>query len=148
MEQQNHELDNLLAQLTDDVLADQDVVGGDSQNPDLRVIRVMKDLTSGTPSPEFRARLTDVLNREWDAMQHDKRRTTTVAAWYNRPSTRLVALAAALVIVVGLLAVYGSTTGGNTSGTVIGDAGTVAIVIGILIGVGVIAAIWSNRRGQ
>lgn len=148
MEQQENELDNLLAQLTDDVLNDEDVSVSNDQNPDLRVVKIMKELTSGTPSPEFRARLTDALNREWDSMQHQKRRTTTIAAWYNRPAARWIGVAAALVIVIGLLAALGPLKPGSDSGASLGDPGVLAVVVGILAAIGIIAAVWLNRRGQ
>ncbi len=147
MEQHEQELDNLLAKLTDDVLGNGNVSEGDEQNPDLRVIRIMKELTSGAPTPEFRARLTDVLNREWDSMQHQKRRTTTVVAWYNRPAARLIGLAAALVIVIGLLAALSGNVG-PIPGFSAGDPGVIAVVVGILAAIGIIAAVLLNRRGQ
>jgi hypothetical protein len=146
MEQNEHELDNALAKLTDDVLGGQD--GAAENTPDVKVIRIMKELTEATPSQEFRARLTDALNREWDTMQHTKRRTTTQTQWYKRPSSRWVALAATLVVLIGLVAILGTTQQPGLPGATLGDPGVVIVIVGILIGAGVIAAVVMNRRGK
>src|SRR5262245_53839624 len=109
----NTKLDNEVADLTDALLS-----GGDRQTSlDLqgldKVARQLNQMISPAvgPDPAFRARLTQRLMQEWDATQGGHASRSRVRSPSTRRFMRYAALAAVLIVVLGLVLILGQGTG-------------------------------------
>lgn len=89
---------------------------------------------SASPSPAFRSKLTSALNAEWDAQQKKRLRV------YNRPVGRYIALAAALVLVFGVISLLFPPPSGGLPGVVVGPFNLSPELL-VVIGVAVIGAV-------
>jgi hypothetical protein len=142
------ELDDELAALTDQILTGE--AGEDSEmTRELGwVVRQLHQTIAPDhpPSAAFRARLTQDLTREWNARQQRRGRATAV--WYRKPTVRLAALAATLVVVLGVVALLSAsgTEDGPLQGTASGNFAS-GVVIGLAAGVGLgLLILWLYRR--
>lgn len=152
----NPELDRDVANLTDAVM-DGRMVKLDAASPAtefMPLIRELHEITSQSAPSEFRARLTQRLNDEWDSVQKSKpqgstRRTgnITVVDFARR---RLALVAAALIAFIGGIAVLLSAIDNDPStvqGTVISDAGVLPTVALFAVAVVLIVlAVWWGRE--
>lgn len=144
MEDNELDFDSQLADLTEQVLAGTSITSNAQTKPYVGIVENMKALTSGTPSPEFRNRLTDVLNKEWDAAQRVSRQTST-QTWARRSSSLYTRLAALLIVLIGLGLLVLSTGVVNLNATAIGG-NELFIVSGALIIGALVAAFVLERR--
>lgn len=143
-------IDDALAERTDALLSGQSV----SEDPEaelklqelISVVRQLRDVISPEqpPSPEFEARLRQRLNHELDQRRMPRSRAVTIS-----PLARLTALAAALFIFLGIIALLAAS---NERVLLSGAAVAASEVAGLLfVVIGAFAAIaaylyWRSRR--
>jgi hypothetical protein len=113
-----------------------------------QLIRAVNALTNSTPSPEFRTRLTDRLNQEWDAVQREKRMKAPAQPWIRRSRNQyLLIAAAAVVLVVGaILVLPGKDQSLNIPGLTFGNAEVPTLIVGVLIAGAVVVGLIGRRR--
>ncbi len=144
--------DEYLAMLTDQLLAQEDVIVPPEWEQEADVIRQLQQLTQPENIPaDFRKRLTRRVYDEWDRTQEKKNVTPGRSSRMIpvRISRQVAILAAAFMMftVVGVLVFNDSTLGGDDlGGTAIGP-GQAFIVVAIL---GIVSSllyiIWLRRR--
>jgi hypothetical protein len=134
-----HNLDDRLAQLTDDVLADKAVTGDGMDGYD-QVVQDLKGLMTGAPSAEYRDQLSKRLEDEFRAS-----RRSFASPWGGRQRLLLLAASLAAVLAAGALVLTTDTGAAATSGTAIGAPGLgwAFLAVGV---VGVAVALWHSRR--
>jgi hypothetical protein len=141
MDNNTPQLDDELAELTDKMLAGQDMPISAENEPLARVLKQLHQITSGSPNPAYRSRLTRRLNEEWDRVQQRQSR-----ALFARPVFRFAALAAAVVLVLGAVLIVLGPGNPSLPATVVGQVDPIFAVVFILALVLVGAVIWSRRR--
>ena len=124
-------LDDELAAFTDSFLAGEDVPTSAGIEELAQVVRQLNALIAPAeqPSPAFRERLTQRLNREW-TLQHQRRTRL-------RFSRRLVQLAAVVaVILVALIVLSLDSDHKSVQGTALGSPSGIAVIIVVLVVIG------------
>jgi hypothetical protein len=138
------ELDDELADLTDKLLAGQDMnVSADNESY-AKIVKQLHQIVASEPTatPAYRTRLTRRLNDEWDKAH--RRQPERVFA---RPMFRFAALAASVVLVLlVVLVALGQNSGFvPTPGASLGPL-TVPTIIFVVALVVIVAIIWQRRR--
>ncbi len=139
------ELDDELAEMTDKLLAGEDMDVSPENEPLARIVKQVHRHTSAGPGLDaaYRSRLTRRLNEEWERVQSRPARRV-----FARPVLRFAALAAAIVLALAVLLVLGQgsvvVTPGANVGAIDIDKLFPAIVVGFLVLVAVI--LWARRR--
>ncbi len=142
----NPELDDELAQMTDKLLAGEEMDVSPENQPLARIVKRVHRVVATGPAPDaaYRSRLTRRLNEEWDQVQRRPARPL-----FARPVFRFAALAASIVVV--LAAVWLVLSQGGpivTPGADVGqiDMGRLFPAIFILALLLVAGILWSRRR--
>lgn len=148
MDERDIQLDEALSALTDTVIAGNPAPVTPMTKDYEQIIRSMQHLTSESPSPEFRSRLTARLNQEWDALQSAKRRQPDPQRWLTQPRFRWVALAAAVVVLTIVAALLLPGTGSlNVPGLSAGNPDLATLIVAVvLVGAAVGAVVWRRRK--
>ena len=142
----NPELDDELAEMTDRLLAGEDMDVSPENQPLARIVKQVHRVVATGPAPDaaYRSRLTRRLNEEWDQVQ---RRSTRHLL--DRPVFRFAALAASIVVVLAAVwLVLGQGGPIVTPGADVGqiDMGRLFPAIFILALILVAGTLWSRRR--
>jgi len=145
MTDDNH-LDNELANLTDRMLAGEDV----SVSPELAelsdVVRNLRDAIQKPPAPQFQAQLAQRLDQEWTVRQPQRGRSRL----FFRPNrvTQVAALAASVVVVLFVVALVVSEQQADKplSGTATGPVAGVAVIAAAIIGLILLIGFWTQRK--
>lgn len=142
------QLDDELADLTDALLERREMQMKQTTQPLDEVVQQLYQMIQpdSPPSPAFRDKLTQRLNDEWNMAMQQQKPPRRVPTFYMTPRTRLLAAAAALVIVLGALAIYtqsnqplqGTTPLGTNSG------GVIAVVL--IASAVVVLILWRRNR--
>lgn len=176
--QENRKLDNELADFTDKLLAGETTQASSDIEDLARVVTHLHDLIepAAKPSAEFRARLAQRLDQEWDQLQADRARSnaervrsnaegvrpapktvphrsrtgswSTIGGWRRNRLTRLASMAAAIAIVaIGALLLIGPESP-PAQGSANG-ALSVPVIVGIAVVAGVgLVLFWLSQRGK
>jgi heme A synthase len=128
----NARLDDELAAFTDGFLAGEDVPTPVGLEELAQVVRQLNALIAPAeqPSPAFRERLTQRLNREW-TLQHQRRTRF-------RFNHRLVQVAAVVAVILGVLIVLSlDSENKSVQGTALGSTSGIVVIIAVLLVIGV-----------
>ena len=149
----NIPLDNELADLTDAKLEGRAAMTESADAKSLESIidqlRQMNASTEG-PSTEYRARLTKAVNDEWNAVQSQRNRQRSSRRLISRSMSPYVALAAVLVVVLVIAALFSNS--GVTKGITVPDGpidpSFFAVMGGLVVIALVIAVVlfWRGRK--
>lgn len=139
----NTERDNELAALTDAVLEGRPM-GASTTTHDLeRVIIQLRDVIDPDtpPDPGYSMRLSGRLGQEFDLLQRPK-----IRKWPNQRMVQLVGMAAALIVVMGIVILFsGSDTGkgdSGLSGTAVGNLSVLETIVLAVVAVGLGSAVF------
>ncbi len=137
-------LDDELAGATDALLSGRNLPTLSDENRELgEVLRQLYRAIEpdAPPSPAFEARLTRMLDGEWERAHQPALRLV------ERPVMRFAGLAAAIVLVLGALAVLAVPDASQPlQGMAIGMSDSAAIVILLGVAVGALLFYWRTRR--
>ena len=127
----NARLDDELAAFTDGILAGEDVPTPAGLEELAQVVRQLNALIAPAeqPSPAFRERVTQRLNREW-TLQYQRRTRF-------RYSRRLVQMAALVAVILAALIVLSfDSENKSVQGTALGSPSGIAVIIVVLVVIG------------
>ncbi|HVU13719.1 MAG TPA: hypothetical protein VHD90_20725 [Phototrophicaceae bacterium] len=138
------ELDEELAEATDDLLGGRVLKPLSEDNRELvgvvRQLYIVID-PKNTPSAEFRRRLDNRLNSEWDRQYAPKLRLV------DRPAARVLALAAAVVLVLAAVLMLAVPSSSNQlNATAIGFGNVAAVMILALVALVGAFLYWRGHR--
>lgn len=146
----NTERDNELAALTDAVLEGRPMSTSTSTRDLERVIIQLRDVIDPDtpPDPGYSMRLSGRLGQEFDLLQRPK-----IRKWPNQRMVQLVGMAAALIVVMGIVILFsGSDTSsgdGGLSGTAVGNLSVLEAIVLAVVAVGLgSAAFYLMKRRQ
>jgi hypothetical protein len=144
MQNNQPELDGELADLTDKLLAGQDMNVSVDNKAYAKIVKQLHQIVASEPNatPAYRTRLTRRLNEEGD-----KAHRRQPERLFARPMFRFVALAASIVLVLLVVLLTQGTISGPSPmiGASVGPL-TVAAVIFMAILVAVLAVMWWRQR--
>ena len=138
------ELDGELADLTDKLLAGQDMNISVDNETYAKIVKQLHQIVTSEPNatPAYRTRLTRRLNEEWD-----KAHRRQPERLFARPMFRFAALAASIVLVLlVVLLAQGTNPGPNPmQGASVGPMAVVAVLFMAVLVV-VLAVMWWRQR--